>query len=133
MSGLKITVPGSYWQNAGWATGAALVRRTFTEGVDRAFWIDPSDLSTMFQDREGTIPVTAPGQPVSRVLDKSGLGQDMVLHEEASAQPTYGTDGFRHWIDVPFEGTFVINNPIRFGPHSFVAAVRFTGTTEGQG
>jgi hypothetical protein len=34
-------------------------------------WYDPSDLSTMFQDRAGTTPVTATGQSVGLVLDKS--------------------------------------------------------------
>ena len=33
-------------------------------------WYDPSDLSTMFQDRYGTTPVTATGQPVGLMLDK---------------------------------------------------------------
>lgn len=37
-------------------------------------WYDPSDMSTLFQDAAGTIPVTAAGQPVGRVLDKSGRG-----------------------------------------------------------
>lgn len=34
-------------------------------------WYDPSDMSTMFQDAAGTIPVTAVGQPVGLILDKS--------------------------------------------------------------
>lgn len=34
-------------------------------------WYDPSDLTTMFQDSAGTTPVTADGQPVGLILDKS--------------------------------------------------------------
>jgi hypothetical protein len=34
-------------------------------------WFDPSDLTTLFQDLIGTIPVTATGQPVGLMLDKS--------------------------------------------------------------
>ena len=34
-------------------------------------WYDPSDLSTMFQDSAGTTPVTADGQTVGLILDKS--------------------------------------------------------------
>ena len=34
-------------------------------------WLDPSDLTTLFQDTAGTLPVTTPGQPVALVLDKS--------------------------------------------------------------
>ena len=37
-------------------------------------WLDPSDMSSMFQDSAGTIPVTAVGQPVGLMLDKSGNG-----------------------------------------------------------
>jgi len=35
-------------------------------------WYDPSDFSTLFQDSAGTIPVTAVGQTVGKILDKSG-------------------------------------------------------------
>lgn len=35
---------------------------------------DPSDLSTLYQDAVGTIPVTAVEQPVGKMLDKSGNG-----------------------------------------------------------
>ena len=37
-------------------------------------WFDPSDLSTLYQDAAGTIPVTAVEQPVGKMLDKSGNG-----------------------------------------------------------
>lgn len=45
-------------------------------GSSLAAWYDPSDFSTMWQDSAGTTPVTALGQPVGLVLDKSrgGLG-----------------------------------------------------------
>jgi len=38
-------------------------------------WYDPSDLSTLFQDVAGTIPVTDPGNTVGLMLDKSKGGQ----------------------------------------------------------
>lgn len=41
---------------------------------EQGIWLDPSDLSTLFQDAAGTVPVTAAGQPVGRILDKSGRG-----------------------------------------------------------
>lgn len=37
-------------------------------------WYDPSDFSSMYQDSAGTTPVTAVGQPVGRMNDKSGRG-----------------------------------------------------------
>ena len=44
-------------------------------------WLDPSDMSTMFQDAAGTTPVTAMEQPVGLWLDKSKgleLGPELV-------------------------------------------------------
>ena len=38
---------------------------------EQGFFYDPSDLSTMFQDAAGTVPVTAAGQPIGLILDKS--------------------------------------------------------------
>lgn len=43
-------------------------------GGEQGAWYDPSDLSTLFQDAAGTVPVTAMEQPVGRMLDKSGRG-----------------------------------------------------------
>lgn len=37
---------------------------------EQGAWYDPSDLSTLFQDAAGTIPVTGTGQPVGLMLDK---------------------------------------------------------------
>jgi len=39
--------------------------------TDVGFLPDIADLTTLFQDSAGTLPVTAPGQPVGLVLDKS--------------------------------------------------------------
>lgn len=36
--------------------------------------LDPSDLSTLYQDAAGTTPVTAVEQPVGKIIDKSGNG-----------------------------------------------------------
>lgn len=38
---------------------------------ESGYWLDPSDFSTMFQDAAGTTPVTATGQSVRLMLDKS--------------------------------------------------------------
>ncbi|MEN9936053.1 MAG: Nonlabens phage [Chloroflexota bacterium] len=50
-------------------------------------WYDPSDLSTMFQDSAGTTPVTATGQTVGLLLDKSKglvLGPELVTNGDFS-------------------------------------------------
>ena len=60
-------------------------------------WYDPSDLSTMFQDSAGTTPVTADGQPVGLILDKSGRGNH-ASQATTAARPLYKTDGTYHWL-----------------------------------
>lgn len=48
---------------------------------EQGVWYDPSDLTTLFQDSAGTVPVTATGQSVGLVLDKSKgltLGGELV-------------------------------------------------------
>lgn len=54
-------------------------------------WYDPSDLSTMFQDTAGTMPITAAGQSVARINDKSGRGNH-ATQTTAGARPTYQVD-----------------------------------------
>ncbi len=64
----------------------------FTTGVNGA-WYDPSDFSTLFQDAAGTTPVTAVGQPVGLMLDKSKglvLGPELVTNGDFSN----GTNGW---------------------------------------
>jgi hypothetical protein len=52
-------------------------------------WYDPSDLTTLFTDTAGTTPVTATGQTVARINDKSGRGNHATQATTAS-RPTYG-------------------------------------------
>lgn len=49
------------------------IAELFAGGVP-GVWFDPSDLSTLFQDAAGTLPVTGVEQPVGLMLDKSGRG-----------------------------------------------------------
>ena len=68
----------------------------FTTGVNGA-WYDPSDFSTMFQDAAGTTPVTAVGQPVGLMLDKSKglvLGSELVYTSSISGLPAGGGTRF---------------------------------------
>ena len=64
-------------------------------------WYDPSDLTTLFQDSAGTTPVTADGQPVGKILDKSGRGNH-ATQATAASRPLYKTDGTYHWLQ--FDG-----------------------------
>lgn len=62
---------------------AALFPTTVKAEIKKGFWYDPSDLTTMFQDVNGRTPVTAAGQTVKLILDKSkGLarGPNLVVN-----------------------------------------------------
>ena len=65
---------------------------------EQGAWYDLSDLSTLFQDSAGTTPVTTAGQPVSRMLDKSGRANH-ATQATAAARPTYQTGPARATID----------------------------------
>jgi hypothetical protein len=59
-------------------------------------WYDPSDITTLFQDTSGTTPVTATGQSVGLMLDKSkglALGSELVTNGNFSAGSTGWTLG----------------------------------------
>ena len=74
----------------------AAIKALFASGEQGA-WYDPSDLSTMFQDSAGTTPVTAAGQPVGKILDKSGRGNH-ASQATAAARPILQTDGTYWWL-----------------------------------
>lgn len=83
--------------------------RRFINGKP-GYWYDASDLSSQFQDDAGTTPVTAVGQSVGKVLDKSGRGNHIIQATEASKpilrQNSAGgfyweTDGVaQHWLSA---------------------------------
>jgi len=94
--GLRLPRLGAMMQSGGGAvpfTPASL----FAGGIAGA-WYGPSDLSTLFQDSAGTTPVTAAGQPVGLMLDKSGNGNH-ASQATAAARPTYQTGPARATID----------------------------------
>jgi hypothetical protein len=55
-------------------------------------WYDPSDISTLFKDTAGTDPVTAVGDVVARINDKSGRANHATQGTLAS-RPIYRIDG----------------------------------------
>ncbi len=67
-------------------------QQLFSSG-EQGVWYDPSDMSTMFQDSSGTIPVTGYEQPVGLMLDKSKgltLGSELVTNG--------GFDSSSNWL-----------------------------------
>lgn len=71
------------------------------EAGEIGLWLDPSDISTMFQDAGGTTPVTAVGQPVGRILDKSGRGNH-ATQADASRKPILQSIGGK--LALVFDG-----------------------------
>lgn len=70
---------------------------------------DFSDKITMFQDSAGTQPVTAFGQPVGRVLDKSGKGNVLtqptainrpIYALDANGKPSLSFNGTNQWMQT---------------------------------
>lgn len=104
--------------------GTYMVRSNFTPanlfagGVQGA-WYDASDFSTMFQDAAGTTPVTAVGQPVGKMLDKSGRGNH-IIQGTATSRPILAQDA--DGIYLPFDG---IDDTI-----ASAAAINLTGTNK---
>ena len=74
--------------------------KLFKNGEQGA-WYDPSDLSTLFQDAAGTTPVTADGDPVGLMFDKSG-NVNHAIQSVVASRPVYRTDGTLHWLQ--FDG-----------------------------
>lgn len=64
-------------------------RKLFAAG-EQGVWYDPSDWSTLYQDSAGTLPVTAVGQPVGLMLDKSGRGNHLTLTGSVLARDASG-------------------------------------------
>ena len=89
-------------------------------------WYDPSDLSTLFQDAAGTIPVTGMEQPVGLMLDKSkGLvrGPDS---RDTGAPAAFGTPPSAATYNADGEGTASRTDGSNF------SYVTFTGVTIGK-
>lgn len=78
----------------------AEMKALFAGGKQGVFY-NPSDLSTLWQDVAGTQPVTADGDPVGLMLDKSGNGNH-ASQTLSAARPIYRTDGILHWLE--FDG-----------------------------
>ena len=73
---LSTVIGGAFWTPSATILGSA--SKTFNQIIkslfannEQGFTRTPDDLSTMFQDAAGTIPVTGAGQPVGLMLDKS--------------------------------------------------------------
>lgn len=108
-----------------WTPGTTIIAATFEQRMkklfangEQGFWYDPNDLSTMYQDAAGTVPVTGVGQPVGLIRDKSGRNNHAyqttsasrpILRKNAVTGANYlefdGTDDFLQTNNINFAGT----------------------------
>ena len=93
------------------------ILKLFANG-EQGFWYDPNDMGAMYQDAAGTVPVTAVGQPVGLIRDKSGRNNHArqttsasrpILRQNATTGAYYlafdGTDDFLQTNNIDFTGT----------------------------
>ena len=74
---LSAVIGGAFWTQGATIIGGNAptfdqqIQKLFANN-EQGFFYDLNDLSTLYQDAAGTIPVTAAGQPVGLMIDKSG-------------------------------------------------------------
>ena len=79
-----------------------LIKSLFANN-EQGFVYDPNDLSTMYQDAAGTVPVTGAGQPVGLIKDKSGRNNHAVQTTSAS-RPILKKDDVTGVYYLEFDG-----------------------------
>ena len=119
---LSTVIGGAFWAPEATIIGgqqsfSQLVKKLFVNS-EQGFFYDPNDLSTMFQDSGGTVPVTDVGQAVGLIRDKSGRNNHAfqtnsasrpILRKNAVTGANYlefdGTDDSLQTNTIDFTGT----------------------------
>ena len=120
---LSTVIGGAFWTPSATILGSAsrtlnqIIKSLFANN-EQGFAYDPNDLSTMFQDAAGTIPVTVAGQPVGLIRDKSGRNNHAfqttsasrpILQRNATTGAYYlafdGADDFLQTNNIDFTAT----------------------------
>jgi hypothetical protein len=103
-------------------------------GASQGVWFDPSDMGTLWQDVDGTVPVTGPGQKVARIDDKSGNGHH-AIQPDLALRPVLMRENAAAFLDftggafVHFDMTGVYSSTVslaggQFKDHATWAALR---------
>ena len=115
---LSTVIGGAFWTPEATVIGGGalsfekMVAKLFSNG-EQGFFYDPNDLSTMFKDAAGTVPVTDVGQPVGLILDKSkGLSVGSNISLVSTATKTVAGERYINlinnvvyaykWFDIEF-------------------------------
>lgn len=118
---LSTMIGGAFWTPCATIIGSTsatlntIIKALFANN-EQGFAYDPNDLTTLYQDAAGTIPVTAAGQPVGLMKDKSGRNNHASQSVSAS-RPTLssrvnmltGTNNLVNWsaVNTAKDGTTV--------------------------
>ena len=135
---LSTVLGGAFWTPSctvigGQQSFSQLIKKLFSNS-EQGFFYDPNDLSTMYQDAAGTVPVTGTGQPLGLMLDKSkGLvvGVERLTNGDFSA-------GSAEWTVVGNDATHIItfaNGTMRYQSDTatpVLAAQQFNTLTVGK-
>ena len=117
---LSTVIGGAFWTPG--CTVISSMQKTLNQLIkslfannEVGFAYDPNDLTTLYQDAAGTIPVTAAGQPVGLVLDKSGRNNHAFQSDSAS-RPILRQNSVTGAYYLEFDGSddFFVTNSIDF-------------------
>lgn len=106
---LSTVIGGAFWTPKATIVGSTsktlnqIIKSLFANN-EQGFAYDPNDLSTMFQDAAGTVPVTGVGQPVGLIRDKSGRGNH-ASQTQAAMRPILQRDAITGAYYLAFDGT----------------------------
>lgn len=135
MSGVKFTIDGFAANSIGALAGTpAAARQSWFGDGSRGCWFDPMDMGTMWQDVAGEVPVTASGQKVARMIDKSGNGFIMSQDDE-SLQPVFTETGIgsilRRFLQFAYGNYMDIAMPFTRGNRSMVMGLNIGAAQTG--
>lgn len=118
---LSTVIGGAFWTPGATIVGGTS-KKTFDQIIkslfansEQGFAYDPNDLTTMFQDSAGTVPVTGAGQPVGLIRDKSGRNNHASQTTSAS-RPILRQNANTGAYYLEFDGSddFLVTNSINF-------------------
>ena len=117
---LSTVIGGAFWTPGATVIGGSTptfdqqIQKLFANG-EQGFLYDPNDLSTMYQDAAGTVPVIDVGQPVGLIRDKSGRNNHAYQTTSAS-RPILRKNAVTGANYLEFDGTddFFVTNSIDF-------------------